>query len=136
MTLPRQTQIRLPKIQKALIDEKTIQEIADICKVSDKTIDRDMKAWVDSGDFETWLKEEWLRVYVDIKKMKPIVAFEALNNLVGKMLTRKIERKEQIEVSEKVEIDLSVFSDDEKSILDRAARVLEKKSKRKPDSIH
>jgi hypothetical protein len=107
MTLSRQTQVRLPKIQKALFQEKTMQEIAEICKVSDKTIDRDMKAWIDSGEFELWLKEEWLRVYIDIKKIKPIIAFEALNNLVGKMLTRKIERKEQIELSQKVEVNVT-----------------------------
>jgi IS30 family transposase len=88
----------MPKIKKGLMEGKTITQIAEDCNVYEKTIDRDMRAWVDSGEFEIWLKEEWLRVYVDIKKIKPIVAFEALNNLVGKMLTRKIERKEQIEI--------------------------------------
>jgi len=132
MTLSRQTQVRLPKIQKALFQEKTMQEIAEICKVSDKTIDRDMKAWVDSGEFELWLKEEWLRVYIDIKKIKPIIAFEALNNLVGKMLTRKIERKEQIELSQKVEVNVtSNLQQYESLITEELNRTLQTDSARK-----
>jgi hypothetical protein len=107
MSLSKQTQIRLPRIKQSLLEGLTTDQIGERLHVTEKTIDRDMKAWVDSGDFETWLKEEWLRVYVDIKKIKPIVAFEALNNLVGKMLTRKIEKKElsveKIEISWKTE---------------------------------
>jgi transposase len=111
MSLSKQTQIRLPRIKQSLLEGLTTDQIGERLHVTEKTIDRDMKAWVDSGDFETWLKEEWLRVYVDIKKIKPIVAFEALNNLVGKMLTRKIEKKElsveKIEISWKMENDSS-----------------------------
>jgi DNA-binding transcriptional regulator LsrR (DeoR family) len=136
MSVSTTTLKRLDKIKDGIIEGLNRRQIGDKIGVSERTIRRDIRAWVESGLFEVWLKEEFLRLHSDMIHENPELAYQQIAKLVGHMFTRKIERKEQIEVSEKVEIDLSVFSDDEKSILDRAARVLEKKSKGKSDSIH
>jgi len=54
----------------------------------------------------------------------------------SQLVPKKMEVKEEITEAVKVEIDLSVYSDDEKSILDKAARILDSKSKREFTSIH
>lgn len=102
MTLSRQTLKRLPYIKQGIFSGLNRDQIADICKCSHKTIDRDMRGWIDSDLFEIWIKEEFIETYPDIKKEDKVLAFQEIAKLVGKMLTRKIERKEQIELSQKV----------------------------------
>lgn len=136
MSLSTQTLKRLPYIQQGIHEGLSREQIGESCGVTEKTIDRDMNSWVESGLFEVWIKKEFVETYPDIKKEDTVLAFQEIAKLVGKMLTRKIEKREQIEFREKVEIDLNVFSDDEKSILDHAARLLEEKSKGKTGSIH
>jgi hypothetical protein len=66
-----------------------------------------MRGWIESNLFETWIKEEFVETYPDIKKEDKGLAFQEIAKLVGKMLTRKIERKEQIELSQKVEVNVT-----------------------------
>ena len=136
MSLSTQTLKRLPKIKAGLLKGLNRDEIGRECGVTEKTIDRDIKAWLQTGLFEQWLREEWLRLHNIIIQHNPVEAYRQLTKLLGKTLVQRIEAYEQISLTEKVKIDVNVFSDDEKAILDRAARILEAKSKRKPDSIH
>lgn len=110
--------------------------LATLCGVTKRTIIRDINKWRQDGGFEECLVDEFFRSYPNIKQEFPDKAFDRLCYLLGKTLTRKTEIKEEIQVREEIHMDISVFSDDDKSILDQAARILDRKSKRKPDSIH
>ena len=133
MSLSPQTLKRLPKIKEGLLRGLNRQQIAELCGVkSEKTIDRDFKAWVNSGDFETWLKEEWVRLHNIILRESPLEAYRQVSKLVGMMVTRKIEKKEQIKISEQV-VTLNV-TENEDEILSKAAAILARKTK--PRQIH
>lgn len=107
MSLSTQTQKRLPQIKQGLLKGLNYTQIGAKCGVTERTIDRDVKVWVSSGDFEDWIKEEWIRLHQIVVNESPIEAYKNLTKLVGNMLTRKIERKEQLEIREKVEINIT-----------------------------
>jgi len=132
MTLSKQTLKRLPKIKSGLLLGLSHEKIGESCGVSKKTIDRDFKAWVNSGDFETWLKEEWVRLHNIILRESPLEAYRQVSKLVGMMVTRKIEKKAQIKISEQV-VTLNV-TENEDEILSKAAAILARKTK--PRQIH
>jgi len=91
MLLPEATRIRLPKIKTGLIEGKTSQQIAEECSVTRETIERDKHAWRQSGDFEDWIKEEWLRLHLLIQQKDPVIAYREITRLLGKTLTQKVE---------------------------------------------
>jgi len=96
MSLSTSTLERLPKIQKGLITGLNREEIGKQCNVTEKTIDRDITRWVDSGLFEVWLKEEWMRHHIKVSKKHPIEAYRQLTKLLGQTLTHRMELKEEI----------------------------------------
>jgi len=128
MSLSKQTLMRLPKIKEGLLRGLNYDEIAITCKLKNhRTIERDVKAWVESGEFETWLKVEFLTTYPEIKAEDKVLAFQEIAKLVGKMLTRKIERKEQIAISEEI-VTVNV-TENEDEILSKAAAILSRKDR-------
>ena len=100
MSLTTQTRKRLPTIKTSILEGLNRDQIAAKLNVTEKTIDRDYKAWVNSEDFETWLKEEWVRLHNIILHEDPTEAYRQISKLVGMMVTRKIKKKEEIEVRE------------------------------------
>lgn len=132
MSLSKQTLTRLPKIKSGLLQKMTREQIGLQCHVTEKTIDRDVKAWVRTPDFEQWLKELWLEEY---SKIDDVEVFRAVTKLLGKMVTQKIEATTTTTIDERVTINVT---EDEDSILNRAASILNKKLPRtkKSDSIH
>ena len=136
--LTKQTIMRLPKIKQGLKDGLSYPQIAEQCNVYEKTIDRDMKAWVQSGDFEIWLKTEFVTLHSHVVVANPIEAYKEISKIVGKMVTQKRELSIDETLTEKTElkIDLSVLSNDDKSILDKAARILDSTSKRRLSDLH
>lgn len=110
--------------------------------VAEITIKRDVhwiRQQVDLPSIQKLVAEKVLKALdnCDTKEDKEIILRTGLSFL-GKGLTQKVEAHSIAEVHERKEIaiDISVLSDDEKSILDKAARILDRKSKRKPHSIH
>ena len=103
MSLPTQTKIRLPKIKKGLMDGLTLGQIADICKVTERTINRDKDAWLRSGDFEIWLRDEWLKYLVIVGKEDPVEVFRQLSKLVGKQIAERV----RAEIEEDVRIEIA-----------------------------
>ena len=94
MSLSKQTILRLPKIKEGLLKGLNYDVIASNCGIkSHRTIERDVRAWLESGEFEIWLKEEFVLTYPEIKKEDKALAFTEIAKLVGKMLTRRIEAK-------------------------------------------
>ena len=104
MSLTTQTRKRLPTIKTSILEGLNRDQIAAKLNVTEKTIDRDYKAWVNSEDFETWLKEEWLRLHNIILKENPTEAYRQISRLVGMMVTRKLEKKEWYMGLEKIEL--------------------------------
>jgi len=103
MSLPTATKIRLPKIKKGLMDGFTLGQIADMCQVTERTINRDKDAWLRSGDFEVWLKEEWIKYLVKVGKKDVVEVFRQLTKLVGRQIAQKI----RAEVTEDVRIEIA-----------------------------
>jgi len=100
MSLSTQTLKRLPKIKRGVILGLNRDQIGATCQVTEKTIDRDFIAWVDSGLFEVWIKEEFVRLHPQVCKKDLVEAYRNITKLVGKMITRRIEAK--TEYTEKV----------------------------------
>jgi hypothetical protein len=136
MSLSTSTISRLPKIQQGLKQGLTQEQIAGTCGVSRRTIIRDMQEWVNSGLFETWLKLEFVELYEYERVANPAIAFKALSQLMGKMVTRKAEIKtESIEdVTHRTVIELDPK---DRILLESAARNYIKASHtRESASIH
>lgn len=131
MSLSTQTLKRLPKIKDGLIKGLNRTQIGQSCGVTEKTIDRDMGTWVQSGLFETWIKEEFLRLHPIILKDYPETAYREVARLVGKMLTRRMELKEEVKIEETVTLNVTETED---QILSKAAAILNRKTK--PHKIH
>lgn len=89
--LPTQTRLRLPKIQDGLREGQSHEHIASTCNVTRKTIERDLTLWYDSGEFETWIKSEFVELYEYVRTANPTIAFKEMARLMGKMVTRKAE---------------------------------------------
>jgi len=134
MSLSKQTLTRLPKIKAGLVKRLNREQIGAQCRVTEKTIDRDIRKWVTTDDFERWLKELWLAEYY---KIDDVEVFRAVTKLLAKMITQKIEAK--AEITERLEASIRLeVTEDEDSILNRAASILDKRlsGKKQPAKIH
>lgn len=102
--LPKNTLIRLPKIKEGLREGLSYQQIALNCNLSEKsgekTIDRDMNKWVSSGLFEKWLIKEYVEAHYHMKVANIGKVYDNLSRIVARMVTRKTEIKEEINVRE------------------------------------
>jgi hypothetical protein len=138
MSLNTQTLQRLPKIKQGLREGLSRTQIGETCGVTEKTIDRDMQVWVQSGFFEVWLKTEFVGLYSHVVVANPVAAYKELAKIIAKMVTQKRELTVDETLTEKqvVEIDLSKLSDSDKQALDTAARILESQSKRELSNLH
>ena len=105
MALTQQTLRRLPHIKEGLLKGATYDTIAQNLGVGHRTIDRDIQNWVNSGNFESWIKEEWLRLHNIILHEDPTEAYRNITKLVSHMLTRKIEHHEEVYEEIKLVID-------------------------------
>lgn len=94
--LPTKTAIRLPKIKQGLREGLNYQQIAESCGLkSSQTIDRDMKAWVESGLFEVWLKTEFVELHEYMRTANPTEAYKNICKIIARMVTRKEEIKSE-----------------------------------------
>jgi hypothetical protein len=99
--LPRKTVLRLPKIKQGLRDGLNYDQIAESCNLkSAQTIDRDMKAWVQSGLFEIWLKTEFVELHEHVRVANPVEAYKNISKIIGKMVTRKVESEHTERIEE------------------------------------
>jgi hypothetical protein len=106
------------------MEGQTRVQIGEACGVSEKTIDRDIGAWVQSGLFDQWLKEEFVRLHPIMVKTYPELVYKELARLMGKMFTRKIEVKEDYTETKNLNINLSQYTEEDKiAILDAYRRI-------------
>jgi hypothetical protein len=120
MSLSRQTLNRLPKIKRGFIRGSTYEQMAISCGVHHRTIERDVQSWVDSGLFETWIKQEFLRLHPKAVKKDLLKAYDNICKLVGKMLTRKIETKTELKGEIKHRTDINILLQKYETIVERA----------------
>jgi hypothetical protein len=120
-----QTRIRLPKIQEGLREGLSHEQIASNCGVTRRTIERDLESWYESGEFETWLKAEFVELYEYVRTANPTVAFKELARLMGKMVTRKAEIKSEYKAEithkkvEELNATLADYRDAVQKVVDR-----------------
>jgi IS30 family transposase len=133
ITLSTKDQTDIERIKLMLLEGKSQLEISVALNLARETVNRKIQRWIQTPDFELWLKTAWLDKY---QKVDDETAFEALTKLLSRMVTQKREVKEEIQVTENASLDINVFNNSEQSILNEAARILNGKSKTKPDSLH
>ena len=76
-----------------LIDGKSQLDISLALNKRRETINRKISRWVQTEDFEVWIKTAWLDKYCTVDNDK---AFDALTKLLAKMVTNKAEIKAEI----------------------------------------
>jgi len=76
------------------------EQIGAKCGVTKRTIDRDIHIWLETGNFETWIKEEWVRLHNLTIHDNPELAYKELSRILGRMVTRRVESKHTEEIRE------------------------------------
>ena len=85
-----------PKQRQGIIEEGlrlglTQQQIADRCGVSRQTITRQIRRWRESGGFEEWLFDTWMRLFGRIEEEDVKLAFNNVTRLLEKFMRRRID---------------------------------------------
>lgn len=93
MSLSTHSLKRIGTIKEGLREGLNRETIGKRCGVTKRTIDRDIKTWVNSGLFETWIREEFLDLHNYVRDADPVEAYRQVSKLVAKMITQKIEAK-------------------------------------------
>lgn len=83
---------RIQKLKTLLPKGRTIEEIAGECGVDEKTIDRDLKAWMNKGGFEDWLNKEFFRLHRKAEEEDVLEAYKAVVRLKERYITQKIQQ--------------------------------------------
>ena len=138
MSLPPQTAQRLPIIKAELLKGTSYPEIGKKLQVTERTIDRDIATFVSSGEFEVWLKEEWLRLHAQVINDDPIEAYRNVSKLIARMVTRKELSIVKEEVTINRNFNLTHYSEEDKTAILDAYRRLNKAESRpdQPNSLH
>lgn len=137
MSVSTTTLKRLPTIKQGLIEGLTREQIGDTCGVTEKTIRRDIQAWVESGLFETWIRIEFLRLHTNIIHEDPVEAYRQISKLVGKTLIHRVEAKQEIEHVTQPDVDWNKLTEEEKNVFRMCAAIRRAHSaKERPDRIH
>lgn len=90
------------------------------------------KSWTDEK--LSWISEEFPELHAIVKKKDPKLAYIITSRLYAKSIPTRIE--ETLKEESHKQIDINVFNDADKSILDKAAAILNRKSKGKSTKIH
>jgi hypothetical protein len=93
---PKTVAILSPSQRREVIRQNVLtldyEELALLCHCTKRTIKRDVAKWREEGGFEQFLIDEFFNSYPDIKQKFPDKAFDRLCYLLGKTMTRKIEK--------------------------------------------
>jgi len=99
VTFTSKDKVDIEKIKQMLIEHKTQLDMSRELGLRRETVNRKIHRWVQTDDFENWLKTAWLQQYQNVDSTE---AFRALTSLVGKMLTRKIEAKAELTETKRI----------------------------------
>lgn len=132
--LSKQTIIRLPKIKSGLLQRWNRERIGESCHVTEKTIDRDIQAWVKTEDFIEWIRDLWVSLY---QKVPEEVAFKEASRLFMKSMVVKAEIHKEITERKEVKVSFDGFNDAEREFAKSIARkYIKANNKRVLDSLH
>lgn len=121
VALSKQTQIRLPTIKYGKIHKQSHEQIAAACKVTRRTIDRDVAAWVRTEDFYQWLGELWLHYETKIDNDE--LVFKELSKIVARKIPQRFESKDELKiVEEKRTVEIKALLADYDSVFERMAQ--------------
>ena len=100
VTLSKADQRHLPIVKNMLLEGKNQLDISRAINRRRETVNRLIGRWMQTKDFEFWLREAWLDKY---QKVDDVEAFRALTKLLASTFTRKIEAHtvEEIKIDEK-----------------------------------
>jgi len=84
---------RLEILKRELLLGSTHEEIAEICGVSRKTIERDIRKWELTGGFEDWIRREFKDLFVGISETDEPLAFREMSKLAARTMVQKSEAK-------------------------------------------
>lgn len=82
---------RLEVIQKELPKGTTHEEIARLCGVTRRTIERDIAEWRAEGGFERWLQDEFFRLHDKVRSDDEKTAYKVIARLLERTLKQKVE---------------------------------------------
>lgn len=93
------TRKRLPRIVEGLIKGENYDQIAKAVGVKNRrTIERDIKAWRDTGGFEEFFIKEFLKLHGKIRKSDPVEAYRQVTKMLARTVTRKFEAELKQEI--------------------------------------
>ena len=84
---------RLEILKRELLLGSTHTEIAEMCGVSRKTIERDIRKWELTGGFEDWIRREFKDLFVGISETDEPLAFREMSKLAARTMTTRTESK-------------------------------------------
>jgi len=113
ITLSNADKKHLPKIKSLLLQGKSQVEISVALGLRRETVNRKIRRWMQTEDFEQWLKEVWLDLYREVRHDNPVEAFRQISKILGRVLEKKPSLAEQIR-----EIEIR-WEDDESEINDK-----------------
>ena len=99
VTLSAKDLADIERIKPMLLDRKSQLEMSVALGLRRETVNRKIARWVQTEDFEVWLKTAWVEKY---QKVDDKTAFDALTKLLGKMVTQRREVTEDVNIQEKV----------------------------------
>lgn len=106
------TRRRLPKIIQGLLKGKTHEQIAADCGVKRRTVDRDLRAWRESGGFEKWLHAEFMRLHGEVRDEKTERAYQTIARLLERTMRQRIEAEVKGQATIIVKFDSTLEADD------------------------
>jgi len=116
---PRNATILPAQRRREVIRENILEleypEIAKLCHCAERTIIRDINKWREEGGFEQFLMDEFFRSYPNIKEQFPEKAFDRLCYLLGKTMTRKIEKDVRAAIDVRQAIIVKMWKPDEQT---------------------
>ena len=84
---------RLETIKRELLRGSTHQAVADMCGVSRKTIERDIRAWELSGGYDEWARRMFREQYDELRKPEPVVTFKEISKHAQRTMTQRTEAR-------------------------------------------
>lgn len=137
--LSKKQLVRLNKIKQYLLEGRSYTEIAGLCGITRMTLYRDIRAWIKTGDFDEWLREEWLKIHQDVMKKKDMKeVYRQLSGMIKRRIAEKIEAEVKETVTVTPQVDWDSLSDAERTAIIQGAHILISKdrSEKRSSDIH
>lgn len=120
-----------PHVLTMLFEGKQHWEIADALGMARATVTRKIHRLLDTKEFQNALMAEWVKRYGEMRGLDARTAFKNLTRLVSQGITRHIESKEDVRLTERRELVTVSIRNYEAEIEEELNRTLRPDSPRK-----